>query len=59
MMDSVDRSSFSVDGSAGTLEPRLGEGGAWAGRRPLQEKSTAHVSGGGVSSVGDAGVGES
>jgi hypothetical protein len=30
MMDSVDQSWCSVDGSAGTLELRLGEGGVWA-----------------------------
>jgi hypothetical protein len=29
-MDSVDQSWCSVDGSAGTLELRLGEGGVWA-----------------------------
>jgi hypothetical protein len=32
MMDSVGRSWCSVGGSASTSEPRLGEGGAWAGR---------------------------
>jgi hypothetical protein len=59
MMDNIDRSWCSVDGSASTSEPRLGEGGAWAGRRPSQEKSVAHAGGGGVSAAGDAGVGES
>jgi hypothetical protein len=58
MMDNVDRSWCSVSGSASTLEPRLGEGGAWVGRRPSLEKSAAHVGGGGVSAAGGAGGGE-
>jgi hypothetical protein len=59
MMDSVGRSWCSIDGSVGTSEPRLGEGGTWARRRPSHEKSVAHVGRGGVSVAGDAGVGES